>query len=39
MLNWPTIDKITDFLNDRNVKYYMNWDEWKIEIDMKIDNK
>mgnify|MGYP007125363896 CR=1 FL=1 len=37
MLNWQTIDKITDFLNDCDVSYYMNWEEWKIEVDIKTD--
>ena len=34
MLHWITIDNIQDFLNDNGIWYYMNWENWKIEIEI-----
>lgn len=38
MLHWITIDKIQDFLVENDIVFYMDWENWKIEIDLKQDD-
>lgn len=35
MTNFTSIDKIQDILIKNNIVFYMNWEEWRIEIDLK----
>lgn len=39
MLHWITIDKIQDLLSDNGIRFYMNYEKWKIEIDLEQDDK